>query len=100
MADLSYKLEKTHVAYIHETIGQSIARDLGTVAIFIVLWSFGYFIGSPALEWVGVLIGGMVVFGRAVAMLKGNLDRRMTPDQAREWLDEHFPHPSEQTQGE
>lgn len=91
MSDYTDKIDKTHIALIHETLGQSIARDLSTAATFIGLWSLGYYAGSAALEWVGVVIAGFILLSRAVLILKGTVDKRMTPEQAREWLDKHFP---------
>lgn len=91
MTDFSEKVEKTHIAYIHETLGQSVARDLSTALTFLALWSFGHFVGSPALEWIGVLLGLLILFGRLISLAKSAIDKRMTPDEARAWLDERFP---------
>lgn len=91
MTDFADRATKTHVAYICETWGQSAARDLTTVACFVGLWSLGYFVGSAALEWVGVLLGGLVLFARILSVFKRSVDTRMTPAQARAWLDKHFP---------
>lgn len=87
----SEKIAKTHVAYITETWRQSLAKDLSTVASFVFCASIGWYMGSPALEWVGVAIAGIFTFGRALAAFKGAQDARMTPEKAREWLDERFP---------
>lgn len=91
MTDYSDKVAKTHVAYITESWVQSAARDLTTGAMFLFLWSVGHFADSAALEWVGVTFGGMFLFLRALAVFKGAMDNRMTPDEAREWLDKRFP---------
>jgi hypothetical protein len=93
MAETTFasKVHETHIAYIHETWGQSFARDLTTVMTFIAFWSFGYFVGSAALEWVGVLLGGLLFVMRVTALLKRTTDSRMTPDEARAWLDKNFP---------
>lgn len=91
--DYSELSSKTHIALIHETWRQSVARDLTTAAIFLVLWSIGHFAESAALEWTGVIIAWFVVMGRVIALFKGTIDKRMTPEQAREWLDQHFPEP-------
>jgi len=87
----SNKMDKTHIAYIHETWRESFARDFGTVASFLALWSAGHFAESAALEWVGVVLGCLFLFGRGVHILRKTMDRRMTPDQARAWLDKNFP---------
>ena len=91
MTDYVEESKKTHVALIHESWKHSAANDLTTVAIFIGLWSFGYFVGSAALEWVGVFIAGFIIFARALGFFKRAVDKRMTPKQARLWLDANFP---------
>lgn len=93
MTEESYsdKIDKTHIAYIHETWRESLARDLGTVATFLALWSVGHFAESAALEWVGVFFGALFLFVRALRIFKKTVDTRMTPDQARAWLDAKFP---------
>lgn len=85
---------KTHVALIHETWRESAARDLTTVAVFVMLWLLGHFANSAALEWVGVLFGLVFLFIRVLNFFKGTMDKRMTPDEARAWLDEKFPTPT------
>lgn len=87
----SDEIQKTHVALIHETWRQSLARDLSTVATFLFLWSIGYMAGSSALEWVGAVLGCLILVSRAVALLKDMMDKRMTPQEAREWLNRNFP---------
>mgnify|MGYP000044169705 CR=1 FL=1 len=91
MTSFSEKSEKTHIALIHETWRESAARDLTTAAIFLGLWSVGHFAGSAALEWVGVFFGGLSILARVLAVFKRSVDTRMTPDEAREWLDTKFP---------
>ena len=51
----------------------------------------GHFAESAALEWAGVTIASLFVFVRMLAIFKGAMDKRMTPEQARKWLDERFP---------
>ncbi len=91
MSDHYDKLKKTHVALLHETWRQSAARDLTTAATFVGLWSLGHWAGSSALEWVGVIIGFLALFARVDRLLRGAMNKRMTPQQAREWLDREFP---------
>ena len=85
------KAGKTHIFYLHETVGQSYARDAGTFTLILALWSIGHFAQSGALEWIGVLLALLVICGRLVAILKKSAKQRMTPAEARKWLDENFP---------
>ena len=92
MEDLSEKIEKTHVIMVTETWLESFARDFTTLAIFLAMWSVGYYAESPALQWAGVMLAMIVTFSRAMTLVKGKMqDSRMTPDEAREWLDRNFP---------
>jgi hypothetical protein len=88
LAELS---KKTHVVLVHESLRESISRDISTAGIFLLLWSIGYFVGSAALEWIGIAIGGFITVSSALRYFRGNLKNRMTPAQAREWLDREFP---------
>lgn len=85
------KMEKTHVIILHETWLESFARDATSAAILLALWSLGHFADSSALEWIAVLLGGLILFLRVLSFAKGNADKRMTPQKAREWLDREFP---------
>lgn len=91
MTDYSELTKKTHIALITESWRESFARDLTTASTFVLLWSIGHFADSAALEWVGVSLGFMMLFTRLLGLLKTNMDNRMTPDEARAWLDKHFP---------
>lgn len=79
------------MAYIIENWRQSAARDMTTAAIFLFLWSIGHFANSSALEWIGVVLGGLFTFVRVLAVMRGAMESRMTPDEARAWLDKNFP---------
>lgn len=81
----------TKIVLIHETWAESFLRDATTVAAFLFLWSVGHFTESPAMEWVGVVIGCGFLFARALALIDQKMKTRMTPDEARAWLDENFP---------
>ncbi len=91
MDDFADKMEKTHIVLLHETWEQSAASDLITLATFVALWSLGYFADSAALEWIGVLLGLVFLWLRVMRFLKRSTANRMTPDQARAWLDRRFP---------
>lgn len=89
--DYGDKLKKTHVVYLHETVRESWARNMGTALTILALWSLGAYANSPALEWLGVFMAIILIGAKIVARIKGAVDSRMTPDQAREWLDQQFP---------
>lgn len=78
------------VILIRERLGESIASDLWTFMTIGGLWSLGYFAGSAALEWVGVIMGLVFIIGRGASKVSGK-SNFMTPDQARAWLDSEFP---------
>lgn len=89
--DWAEMMEKTHVVYLHETARESWARDAGTFVMIVALWSLGWFADSNALMWVGVLMGLVFIFFRAVYRARSALKTRMTPTEARAWLETHFP---------
>ena len=82
--------DKPRIILVRERLGESIASDLWTAMTIGGLWSLGYFMGSPALEWVGAIMGLLLIVGRAASKVSGK-DKFMTPDQARAWLDSEFP---------
>lgn len=82
-------MKKTHIIYLHETFRESITRDIGTALTFVALAAFGYFIESASLEWAGIFIAGYITLSSTLSTLKG--ESKMTPGQAREWLDKNFP---------
>ena len=82
--------EETKLILIHETIGESIARDIGTYATVVAFWTLGYFAGSPALEWVGVVFGILCIAGRGMALFVKKHRNRMSPAEAKAWLEQEF----------
>ena len=58
----------TTVIVLHETILQSIVRDVGTLAMFVVLIGIGWLIDSNAMQWFGGLIAFIVTCGEATAI--------------------------------
>ncbi len=89
--DLMDKLEKTHVVIIHETVAESWGRDFGTFCLIVGFWSLGYFTDSGGLQWLGVIMALFVTALRILAMTSKRMKSRMTPDEARAWLDREFP---------
>lgn len=82
---------RPEVIFIYETVAQAMARDASVFVTIIALWSIGHWAGSAALEWVGVIIALLVVMARAVRFMERKTKGKMTPREARRWLDEHFP---------
>lgn len=80
--------EETKVVLIRENWRESAARDVGTFVLIASLWSLGWYAGSSALEWIGVIFALVLILCRATTIFK---KRRMTPDEARAWLDREFP---------
>lgn len=58
------------VLIIKEGWVQSWLRDASTFALFLALIGIGVFLESPALQWVGALIGFFHIAGNARRMLK------------------------------
>lgn len=80
------------VIFVQESLRVSILRDITTFATIAGLWSLGYFTGSSALEWVGAIIGLIVIVAKASRWMSSIQERGvMTAAQARAWLDENFP---------
>lgn len=88
---MTQKPEIPRIVLITETRREHIARDLSTVAIFILLWSLGHYAESAALEWAGVMCAFFILFHLAGELIRGQSKNSMTPDEARAWLDEEFP---------
>lgn len=79
------EITKTKVIVLHETVGQSIAKDAATVGATLLLWSIGHFADSAALEWIGCVMAGIFIFSRGVKILRG--EKIMTPEEARKAID-------------
>ena len=80
------------IIFIREKEGSLFVRRLGLVCIIVGFWSLGYYAGSPALEWAGVVFGIITVFAFAAAFHNSAKERgRMTAAEARAWLDQEFP---------
>ena len=80
------------VIFIDNSRRARIARLLTLAAWVLTFWSLGYFTGSSALQWVGVVVGLIGAIGWTTAcLLREARDNEMTPDEARAWLDENYP---------
>lgn len=77
-------MNKTEVIILHETAGQSWKRDTSTLVMFVSLIGIGVYLESPAMQWMGAIIGFITICSRSMRMIK---DNRMTIEQARALLD-------------
>lgn len=76
-------MSKTEIIVIHESIAQSWARDLSTLALFSGMIGIGIALDSSAMQWVGAIIA----FGAMWARVSG-ASRKMSTAEARNRLDE------------
>ncbi|MFI3902563.1 hypothetical protein [Ochrobactrum sp. S1502_03] len=77
------KAKPQQVIIIHETVLKSWLRDASTFALFLALIGIGILLQSVALQWVGAIIGFIVVGTRASMIRKC-----FTISDARKRLDE------------
>jgi len=73
---------KPEIIILHETVLQSYLVDSSTFVLFAALISFGVFLDSSAMQWVGALIGFCTIVGRA------SRKQRLSFDEARKRIDE------------
>lgn len=76
-------MSERKIIIIRESIGQSIARDFGTFAMFAGLIGIGVILGSSALQAVGAVIGFLAIGIRASGIRK-----EFTREQAIKYLQE------------
>lgn len=74
---------KAVVIIVHESVRESLARDLGTFCVFAAFMALGVLVGSEPMQWVGAGLASIAVLRATLGMS----DRR-TPQQARAKLDE------------
>ncbi len=77
--------KQTEVILLHETALQSWLRDASSVAMFVGLIGIGVYLESSAMQWVGALVGFVVIIGKVARVGK---DNRFTISDARKRLDE------------
>lgn len=77
--------KRPEVIILHETIAQSWGRDAASFALFASLIGLGVLLDSSVMQWVGALIGFLVICNHTGSFFKKN---RMSIDQARKRLDE------------
>lgn len=76
--------DKVPVIIVHESIANSWATDASTFAMFLALIGIGWALGSDAMQWVGGIIGFIMVASRAADK---KTSRRFTIAEARAELD-------------
>lgn len=74
-------MKERTVIVLHETPLQSWVRDASSVVMFITLIGIGVFLESNAMQWVGAILGFLVIIGKAA-----NLSNKMTVSEARAHL--------------
>lgn len=60
------------IIIVHETIKQSIIKDVATCALLIATIGVGVWIGSSALQWIAALLFIIVLLARAATDRKGS----------------------------
>ncbi|MFG1410315.1 hypothetical protein V5G24_04300 [Xanthobacter sp. VTT E-85241] len=66
-----------------ESVLQSWARDLGSLAVFVCLIGIGVYVDSSAMQWAGFAIALAFTFGRSSSHI-----HRMNIKEARAYLDQ------------
>ena len=77
------------VVFLHETVWQSIARDVGSFVTVIALAFVANLSGSSVVEFFTIFFGVLLILASA-KKLTGKYPS-MTRDEARKWLKREFP---------
>lgn len=77
--------DKREILIITESVGQSWRRDLSSLVTIIALIGIGILLKSNAMQWVGAILGFLMIMSRAARTVK---DNRFTVEEARKRLDE------------
>ena len=77
--------KSNEVIILHETALQSWARGASSVVMFIALIGIGVYLDSSAMQWVGAILGFLVIIGKTISHQNRS---KMTVEQARKRLDE------------
>lgn len=75
----------TEVIIIRESLGESIAKDVASVAALTAAVSLGVWLESSAMQWIGGVLWIIAIVSRLLRLLK---DKRMSIEDARAFLDE------------
>jgi hypothetical protein len=73
------------IMIIKESARESWLRDTSSVVSFIALIGIGIVLDSSAMQWVGAILGFIVILERSNRLFKSN---RFTIEEARKRLDE------------
>lgn len=73
------------IMIIKESARESWLRDTSSVVSFVALIGIGIVLDSSAMQWVGAILGFIVILDRANRLFKNN---RFTIEEARKRLDE------------
>lgn len=77
-------MSETEVIIVRETLRESIAKDVFSVAALTAAVSLGVWLESSAMQWIGGVLWILVVVSRLLRLLK---DNRMSIEEARAFLD-------------
>jgi DNA-directed RNA polymerase subunit M/transcription elongation factor TFIIS len=76
---MKVKIMTERVFYIQESLGQSLARDLGTFSAVGGVIGLGWWLQSPAMQWFGFVLISLWFMGR----IKGVYEKtRVSPQEA------------------
>jgi uncharacterized membrane protein YadS len=76
-------MKSPEIIIIRETWWESLLSDASTFCLFMSLIGIGLLLDSSAMQWVGAIVGFMIIATRAAKM-----GLRMTVAEARQKLDE------------
>ncbi len=77
----------TTMIYVHESVFQSWARDLGSFAILTAPIGLGILLDSSAMQWMGFVVALVAFFARVLSVGKS---WRLTPQAAADRLRQEF----------
>ena len=77
-------MNERDVMLLHETVWQSVARDITSAVMVVGLIGSGVWVGSTAMQWLGFILFWLVLLVRA------NSKIRYTPQQAADYLKERY----------
>lgn len=66
-----------------ETVAKSWARDASALALFCGLIGIGVYVGSTAMQWVGALVGFIVIMAKS-----GTVTHKLTIPEAQDYIND------------